>query len=558
MDRYHKGEVLGQGTFGLVTKGIEKETGRICALKKIRLGKVKEGINGTALREIKCLKELHHEHVIQMIDVFGHKRNLYLVFEYMESDLEVIIKDRRYPLERAHVKAYLKMTLEAVAYCHKNWVLHRDLKPNNLLIGPDGNLKLADFGLARIYGSPDRRLTSQVFQEWYRAPELLYGAKHYAPSVDMWAVGCIFAEMMLRRPFFQEGALFQLVETVALHGVLLKCFSAARLICPPGQRHVMIWMPGQRHVMIWMPGQRHVMIWPPGLRHIGHETSIDEELVQSRAMAGNSIFDQLGKVFAALGTPSEEQWPGMRSLPDFIEYVHTPPMDKRQIFTTASEDALNLLTRLLSFDPNRRITAEEALQHRYFKTSPMACPFQQLPRFSRGSEEPQLAQPAAPPMAAPRPSDSPDELRKLALRRSFPPREAAASAKLPPRAPSNSVAAAPATAPSKPIETTSGGSSNGVMTATPGSAMPMSMEGVSVTGTSSLMDSGHRPGLSSDDLGYLRKRKLMMDQAFDDAGQDVDRDDMFGDVDDSSPRRSGRSGQPGLDFGSFDPWDGAN
>ncbi|KAK3272434.1 hypothetical protein CYMTET_19269 [Cymbomonas tetramitiformis] len=476
MDRYHKGEVLGQGTFGLVTKGIEKETGRICALKKIRLGKVKEGINGTALREIKCLKELHHEHVIQMIDVFGHKRNLYLVFEYMESDLEVIIKDRRYPLERAHVKAYLKMTLEAVAYCHKNWVLHRDLKPNNLLIGPDGNLKLADFGLARIYGSPDRRLTSQVFQEWYRAPELLYGAKHYAPSVDMWAVGCIFAEMMLRRPFFQ----------------------------------------------------------------------------------GNSIFDQLGKVFAALGTPSEEQWPGMRSLPDFIEYVHTPPMDKRQIFTTASEDALNLLTRLLSFDPNRRITAEEALQHRYFKTSPMACPFQQLPRFSRGSEEPQLAQPAAPPMAAPRPSDSPDELRKLALRRSFPPREAAASAKLPPRAPSNSVAAAPATAPSKPIETTSGGSSNGVMTATPGSAMPMSMEGVSVTGTSSLMDSGHRPGLSSDDLGYLRKRKLMMDQAFDDAGQDVDRDDMFGDVDDSSPRRSGRSGQPGLDFGSFDPWDGAN
>lgn len=164
------------------------------AIKKIRLGKQKEGINFTALREIKILKELKDPNIIELIDAFPHKGNLHLVFEFMETDLEAVIRDRNIFLSPADIKSYLQMTLKGLSYCHKKWVLHRyvvvvrilvlgyyfpgisiitliclplalyrDMKPNNLLIGPNGQLKLADFGLARIFGSPDRRFTHQVF-----------------------------------------------------------------------------------------------------------------------------------------------------------------------------------------------------------------------------------------------------------------------------------------------------------------------------------------------------------------------------------------------------------
>ncbi|TQD69304.1 hypothetical protein C1H46_045163 [Malus baccata] len=121
----------------------------------------------------------------------------------METDLEAVIRDRNIFLSPADIKSYLQMTLKGLAVCHKKWVLHRDMKPNNLLIGPNGQLKLADFGLARIFGSPDRRFTHQVFARWYRAPELLFGTKQYGPGVDVWAAACIFAELLLRRPFLQ-------------------------------------------------------------------------------------------------------------------------------------------------------------------------------------------------------------------------------------------------------------------------------------------------------------------------------------------------------------------
>ena len=139
------------------------------AIKKIRLGKLKEGVNFTAIREIKLLQEIKHEHVIKLVDVFAHKKNLNLVFEFCGGDLEMVIKDKGTPMSAGEVKSYAQMTLRAVAHCHENWVLHRDLKPNNLLIARDGCLKLADFGLARIFGSPDRRFTHQVFARWYRA-----------------------------------------------------------------------------------------------------------------------------------------------------------------------------------------------------------------------------------------------------------------------------------------------------------------------------------------------------------------------------------------------------
>ncbi|PNY08506.1 cyclin-dependent kinase [Trifolium pratense] len=143
------------------------QTGQTVAIKKIRIGKQKEGVNFTALREIKLLKELKDPNIIELIDCFPHKGNLHLVFEFMETDLEAVIRDRNIFLSPGDIKSYLQMTLKGLAHCHKKWVLHRDMKPNNLLIGPNGQLKLADFGLARIFGSPDRRFTHQATPMFY-------------------------------------------------------------------------------------------------------------------------------------------------------------------------------------------------------------------------------------------------------------------------------------------------------------------------------------------------------------------------------------------------------
>lgn len=174
---------------------------KIVAVKKIRMGHRKDGVSVTALREIKILQETHHKNVISLLDVYASRNNLNMVLEYCVTDLEAVIRDRTILLSPAEVKCCLRMVLEGISVCHNNWVLHRDLKPSNILVGSDGNLKLADFGLARVFGSPRERLTATVITRWYRPPELLFAARTYGPSVDMWSVGCIFAELMLRYPY---------------------------------------------------------------------------------------------------------------------------------------------------------------------------------------------------------------------------------------------------------------------------------------------------------------------------------------------------------------------
>ncbi|XP_015337652.1 cyclin-dependent kinase 7 [Marmota marmota marmota] len=199
--RYEKLDFLGEGQFATVYKARDKNTNQIVAIKKIKLGhrsEAKDGINRTALREIKLLQELSHPNIIGLLDAFGHKSNISLVFDFMETDLEVIIKDNSLVLTPSHIKAYMLMTLQGLEYLHQHWILHRDLKPNNLLLDENGVLKLADFGLAKSFGSPNRAYTHQVVTRWYRAPELLFGARMYGVGVDMWAVGCILAELLLR------------------------------------------------------------------------------------------------------------------------------------------------------------------------------------------------------------------------------------------------------------------------------------------------------------------------------------------------------------------------
>jgi len=203
--RYEKIEFLGEGQFATVYKAKDTKCNeRIVAVKKIKLGskaEAKDGINRTALREIKLLQELEHPNIIGLLDVFGHKSNVSLVFDFMDTDLEIIINDKdTVVFTPANIKAYMVMTLQGLEYLHMNWILHRDLKPNNLLVDSHGCLKIGDFGLAKFYGSPSRIYTHQVVTRWYRAPELLFGSRNYGTGVDMWAVGCILAELLLRVP----------------------------------------------------------------------------------------------------------------------------------------------------------------------------------------------------------------------------------------------------------------------------------------------------------------------------------------------------------------------
>ncbi|KAF9179719.1 Cyclin-dependent kinase 2 [Haplosporangium sp. Z 767] len=199
-------EKIGEGTYGVVYKASHKDTGRTVALKKIRLENADEGVPSTAIREISLLKELQHDNIVELIDVVHEDVKLFLVFEFLDVDLKKYMdnhyKNTGKPLPLDQVKIYLYQLLQGVEFCHMRRILHRDLKPQNLLIDENKNLKLADFGLARAFGIPLRTYTHEVITLWYRAPEILMGSRHYSTAVDMWSVGCIFAEMITRRPLF--------------------------------------------------------------------------------------------------------------------------------------------------------------------------------------------------------------------------------------------------------------------------------------------------------------------------------------------------------------------
>ncbi|KAF9177627.1 Cyclin-dependent kinase 3, partial [Haplosporangium sp. Z 767] len=205
MEAYHKMDKIGEGTYGIVYKATEKATGRVVAMKKIRLENEDEGVPSTAIREISLLKELKHDHVVQLLDIIHDESRLYLVFEFLNLDLKRYMDTAPttttgLPLDQ--VKEYLYQLVKGVEYCHSRRILHRDLKPQNLLIDESRNLKLADFGLARAFGIPLRSYTHEVVTLWYRAPEILLGSKHYSTAVDIWSIGCIFAEMVLKKPLF--------------------------------------------------------------------------------------------------------------------------------------------------------------------------------------------------------------------------------------------------------------------------------------------------------------------------------------------------------------------
>jgi cyclin-dependent kinase len=238
------------------------------------------------------LKELRHPNIVRLFDVVHTERKLTLVFEYLDQDLKKYLDVCEGGLDPTILKSFLFQLVTGVAYCHHHRVLHRDLKPQNLLINREGELKLADFGLARAFGIPVRSYTHEVVTLWYRAPDVLLGSRHYSTPVDMWSIGCIFAEMCNGTPLF----------------------------------------------------------------------------------TGTSEATQLDFIFRHLGTPNESSFPGVSQLPewrtDFPSY--SPPSSFKVIAPHLDEAGVELLAALLTYDPTRRITAQDARRHRYFADIPDA------------------------------------------------------------------------------------------------------------------------------------------------------------------------------------------
>jgi cyclin-dependent kinase len=205
MEQYERLEKIGEGTYGVVYKAQDTH-GQIYALKTIRLEAEDEGIPSTAIREISLLKELQHPNIVRLCDVIHTERKLTLVFEYLDQDLKKHLDHTDGGLEPQMTQSFLYQLLRGISYCHQHRVLHRDLKPQNLLTNREGSLKLADFGLARAFGIPVRSYTHEVVTLWYRAPDVLMGSRKYSTPVDIWSVGCIFAEMVNGKPTFPGNA----------------------------------------------------------------------------------------------------------------------------------------------------------------------------------------------------------------------------------------------------------------------------------------------------------------------------------------------------------------
>ncbi|KAH7302380.1 hypothetical protein KP509_23G069800 [Ceratopteris richardii] len=285
MERYQKLEKIGEGTYGKVYKARDALSGRLVALKSTQIDREDKGVPSTALREISLLQTLSDSaYVVRLLSVELVVRNsrprLYLVFEYLDSDLKKFIDEQSSGIPLSDIKRLMYQLCKGIAYCHGHGVMHRDLKPQNLLLDNKNRLlKIADFGLSRAFSIPLKNYTHEVVSLCYRAPEVLLGATHYSTPVDIWSIGCIFGF-----PLFP----------------------------------------------------------------------------------GDSELQQLLHIFRLLGTPDENVWPGISKLRDWHEYPRWKPQKLSEIVPDIGMDGVDLLSKMLQYDPPKRITAKEALEHPFF------------------------------------------------------------------------------------------------------------------------------------------------------------------------------------------------
>ena len=345
-DKYRVIGFISSGTYGRVYKAVSRQglPGEF-AIKKFKPDKEGEqvtytGISQSAIREMALCSELSHGNVIRLVEIILEDKAIFMVFEYAEHDLLQIIhhhtQQPRHPIPPATIKSIMFQLLNGCQYLHTNWVLHRDLKPANIMVTSSGLVKIGDLGLARLFYKPLHSLymgDKVVVTIWYRAPELLLGARHYTPAIDMWAIGCIFAELLSLRPIFKgEEAKMDSKKTV------------------PFQRNQMqkiidiMGMPTKERwpLLANMPEYQHLMPMQPAGHHPGHA-----HLHMAQAPHGN-----LEKWYYT--TISQ----GQTSAP-----VHSTNASQ---LASLGTDGFRLLAALLEYDPEKRLTAEKALEHPFF------------------------------------------------------------------------------------------------------------------------------------------------------------------------------------------------
>ncbi|OAY60281.1 protein IMPAIRED IN BABA-INDUCED STERILITY 1 [Manihot esculenta] len=222
-DAFEKLEKIGQGTYSSVFRAREVETGRMVALKKVRFDNFHPESIRFMAREILILRRLDHPNIIKFEGIITSRlsSSIYLVFEYMEHDLAGLSSSPDIKFTESQVKCYMKQLLQGIEHCHSRGVMHRDIKVSNILVNNEGILKLGDFGLANVLDTKNKnQLTSRVVTLWYRPPELLMGSTSYGVSVDLWSVGCVFAELLLGRPLLKGRT-----EVEQLHKIFKLCGS---------------------------------------------------------------------------------------------------------------------------------------------------------------------------------------------------------------------------------------------------------------------------------------------------------------------------------------------
>jgi serine/threonine protein kinase len=293
-EKYTLIKAVGKGAYGVVCSCRDVETGRKVAVKKVEDAIVDATDAKRTLREIKLLRFLNHENIIALVDIqppatYENFTDVYEITELMDTDLHQIIRSKQ-PLTEDHFMYFMYQLFCSLKYLHSAGVWHRDLKPGNLLVNRDCDLKLCDFGLARFVGegtAAETQMTEYVVTRWYRAPELIL-TRNYSEAIDIWAAGCILAEMLGRKPIFP----------------------------------------------------------------------------------GKDYMDQISKIIAVIGTPPESDMghvTGKRAKTYIKGLGDLPTKAWSSLYPQASELALDLLNRCLTFDPTKRITATEALAHPYFE-----------------------------------------------------------------------------------------------------------------------------------------------------------------------------------------------